>query len=149
MSTWCIPVCTLLAAHSQSFWRNLDITFRDNSNRFLKWQFCFQLFPAKLSIVLDSCFKDSYVEECNNIQLFNGGGCNSSKYLAGGNGNDQVKYCTRPTAECNSSLDHFHYRRPNILNNCNHIHQITVLLPNHTFHEEIEHNQQTNIIVRR
>ena len=51
----------------------------------------------------------------HSIQLFNGGGCNSSKYLAGGNGNDQVNYC-------------------------NHIHQITVLLPNHTFHEEIEHN---------
>jgi hypothetical protein len=48
--------------------------------------------------------------------------------------------CTRPTAECNSSLDHFHYRRPNILNYCNNIHQITVLLPNHTFHKEIEHN---------
>jgi hypothetical protein len=76
----------------------------------------------------------------NIIQLFNGGGSNSSKYLAWGNGNDQVNYCTRPTAKCNSSLDHFHYRRPNILNYCNHIHQITVLLPNHTFQEEIEHN---------
>ena len=34
----------------------------------------------------------------------------------------------------------FRYRRPNILNYCNHIDQITVLLPNHTFHKEIEHN---------
>ena len=32
----------------------------------------------------------------NIIQLFNGGGSNSSKYLAWGNGNDQVNYCTRP-----------------------------------------------------
>ena len=65
---------------------------------------------------------------------------NNSKYLAWCNGNDQVNYCTRPTAEFNSSLDDFHYRRPSILNYCHHIHQITVLLPNHTFHEEIEHN---------
>ena len=51
-----------------------------------------------------------------------------------------MNYCTRSTAECNSSLDHFHYRRPNILNYCSNDHQITVLLPNHTFYEEIEHN---------
>jgi hypothetical protein len=51
-----------------------------------------------------------------------------------------VNYCTRPTAEWNSSLDYFHHRRPNILNYCNHIHQITVLLHNHTCHEEIQHN---------
>ena len=51
-----------------------------------------------------------------------------------------MNYCTRPTAEFNSSLDHFHYGRPSILNYCNHIHEITVLLPNHTFHEEIEYN---------
>jgi hypothetical protein len=62
------------------------------------------------------------------------------QYLAWGNGIEQVNYCTRPTAEWNSSLDYFHHRRPNILNYCNHIHQITVLLHNHTFHEEIQHN---------
>jgi hypothetical protein len=51
-----------------------------------------------------------------------------------------VNYCTRPTSGCNSSLDHFQYRKPTIFDYCNHIHQITVLLPKHTFHEEIEHN---------
>ena len=68
-----------------------------------------------------------------NIHLFNGGVCNSSKYLAWGYGNDQVNYCLRQMAECNSSLDHFHCRRPNIVNYCNHIHQIPVLLHNRTF----------------
>ena len=47
-----------------------------------------------------------------------------------------MKCFTRPTSGCNSSLDQFHYRKPNIFNYCNHIHKITVLLPNHTFHEE-------------
>ena len=48
--------------------------------------------------------------------------------------------CTRPTPGCTSSLDHCHYRKPHIFNYCNHSHQINVLLPNHTFHEEIDHN---------
>ena len=71
---------------------------------------------------------------------------------ARGNGNDQVNYCTRSTAECNSSHDHFHYRRPNILNYCNHVPQITVLLPNHTLHlwtlQQTQHHSQTTVLYR-
>ena len=59
----------------------------------------------------------SHDSNVNSIQLFNGGGYNCSQYLAWGNGNDQVNYCTG---------------QPHPSNNC--------LLPNHAFYENIEHN---------